>query len=584
MTTILARNYNQRIHIQAEAIMNNTGKTTRNDAIVDCGWGRVVFAHTFEDPASIALEMQNEQPGKRDIAAYVNDPHIVLSYAPQQLFLDPSDTLRLDLSDPPGKMQADGIKIHRVRKKTEAGAINDLYLKRGMVPSDTDFIWQQRQSEEIIYLVAEDMTSGDVMGTVMGLDHKAIFDDPDNGSSLWCLAVDPAAALPGIGEALVRRLARHFERSGKDYMDLSVIHNNRQAKALYEKLGFKPQQYFAVKIKNAHNEALFLGPELEEKLNPYCRIIVDEARSRGISVEVLDDEEGYFKLSRGGKSVVCRESLSELTSAVAMSRCQDKLVTHRWLGKAGFPTPAFQLAGSAATNRAFLERWEKIVVKPANGEQGKGITVGVEDSGAIPAAIKKARRYCDRVVLESYHPGLDLRVIVINEEMVAAAIRRRARIVGDGQNTAKTLIEKQSRRRSAATEGESRIPIDDETEKCLAAKGYALSDTIPLGESLAVRKTANLHTGGTLHDVTAKLHPTLKEAAENAAQRLGIPVVGLDFIIEAADQPDYVIIEANERPGLANHEPQPTASCFVDLLFPLSISAGEREPKQATAP
>lgn len=582
MTIIRGREDKQNLQIQTETIMNRTGKITQGDAIVDCGWGRVVFAHTFEDPASISLEMQNEQPGKRDIAAYVNDPHIVLSYAPQQLFLDPSDTLRLDLSNPPGKAQTEGIKIHRVRRKSEAGAINDLYLKRDMVSSDADFIWQQRKSKEIIYLVAEDIASGEIMGTVMGLDHKAIFDDPENGSSLWCLAVDPAAALPGIGEALVRHLARHFERTGRAYMDLSVIHNNRQAKALYEKLGFKPQQYFAVKIKNAHNEALFLGPELEEKLNPYSRIIVDEARSRGINVEVLDDEEGYFKLSRGGKSIVCRESLSELTSAVAMSRCQDKLVTHRWLSKAGFPTPAFQLAGTSATNRAFLDRWNKIVVKPVDGEQGKGITVGVEDAADIPAAIKKARRYCDRVLLESFHQGHDLRVIVINDEVVAAAVRRRARIVGDGQNNAKTLIEKQSRRRSAATEGESRIPVDNETEKCLAEKGYTLNDIIPLGESLAVRKTANLHTGGTLNDVTAKLHPALKEAAEKAAQRLHIPVVGLDFIIEAADQPDFVIIEANERPGLANHEPQPTASCFVDLLFPLSFSAGEREPKQVT--
>jgi len=90
-----------------------------------------------------------------------------------------------------------------------------------------------------------------------------------------------------------------------------------------------------------------------------------------------------------------------------------------------------------------------------------------------------------------------------------------------------------------------------------------------------VQSTANLHSGGTIHDVTPELHPALKEVAEQAARRLDIPVVGLDLIVEAPDKPSYVIIEANERPGLANHEPQPTAQRFIDLLFPLSIPLSE---------
>jgi D-alanine-D-alanine ligase-like ATP-grasp enzyme len=133
------------------------------------------------------------------------------------------------------------------------------------------------------------------------------------------------------------------------------------------------------------------------------------------------------------------------------------------------------------------------------------------------------------------------------------------------------LIEKQSRRRSAATGGESKIPIDDETERVLHEAGYELADTLPAGETIAVRKTANLHTGGTIHDVTPELHPDLRTAAEQAARAVDIPVVGLDFIVPAVDQGTYVIVEANERPGLANHEPQPTAERFIDLLFPQSV-------------
>jgi D-alanine-D-alanine ligase-like ATP-grasp enzyme len=130
------------------------------------------------------------------------------------------------------------------------------------------------------------------------------------------------------------------------------------------------------------------------------------------------------------------------------------------------------------------------------------------------------------------------------------------------------LIDKQSRRRSAATKGESRIPLDAETERCVRQAGHSLHDILPEGEVLAVRKTANLHTGGTIHDVTERLHPTLAEVASKAAGVLDMPVVGFDLIVKAPDQPHYRFIEANERPGLANHEPAPTAEKFVDLLFP----------------
>jgi D-alanine-D-alanine ligase-like ATP-grasp enzyme len=102
----------------------------------------------------------------------------------------------------------------------------------------------------------------------------------------------------------------------------------------------------------------------------------------------------------------------------------------------------------------------------------------------------------------------------------------------------------------------------------LRQAGYDLETIVPADEKIQVRKTANLHTGGTIEDVTPIIHPALIEAAEQAAEALDIPVTGLDMIVPDPKRPDYVIIEANERPGLANHEPQPTAERFVDLLFP----------------
>lgn len=471
----------------------------------------------------------------------------------------------------------EGISIHSVATQNEAEKINRLYLTRNMVPTDPDYIWENKDSDTLIFLVAKDKATGDIIGTVMGLDHTAAFDDPANGSSLWCLAVDPDAARPGIGEALAKKLAAEFKTRGRQFMDLSVVHDNEHAKALYKKIGFEAKpQLFSIKNKNAYNEALFIGPDLIEKLNPYAKIIVDEARARGINVEILDAEEGFFRLHRGGKSITCRESLSELTSAVAMSRCQDKHVTHRWLSKAGLQTPDFQVAGDRIKDLEFLNKHTRIVVKPTTGEQGKGITVGISTEAELESAIIKAEQFSDRVLLESFHQGEDLRVVVINYSVVAAAVRKPAKIIGDGIHDAETLIKKQSRRREAATQGESRIPIDAETEKCLLEKGYQLDSIIERDDLVTVRKTANPHTGGTIHDVTDILHPRIVEASVKAARRLDIPVVGLDFMIQAPDKPDHVIIEANERVGLANHEPQPTAQRFVDLLFTLSAVAGNR--------
>jgi len=172
--------------------------------------------------------------------------------------------------------------------------------------------------------------------------------------------------------------------------------------------------------------------------------------------------------------------------------------------------------------------------------------------------------------VEQYCEGEDLRIVVIDFRVVAAAVRRPPVVVGDGVSTVRALIEKQSRRRAAATGGESRIPIDDETGRCVRTQGWTLDSVLPADTRLRVRNTANLHTGGTIHDVTAELHPTLRASAEKAARVLDIPVTGLDFLVPVVDGPDYVIIEANERPGLANHEPQPTAERFVDMLFPRS--------------
>ena len=540
---------------------------------VHCGWGRLLIGHTFPDPARLANELLNEQAGERDIALYVAAPQQVLAQSPQQLFLDPSDTLRLWFTDyRPATRVFRGFRIRRVRSEADWSAVNALYQARNMLPVDPDLL-TARHNGGPVYWLAEDEDSGAVIGSVMGLNHHTAFHDPENGSSLWCLAVDPQCSRPGVGEVLVRHLVEHFMSRGLSYLDLSVLHNNQQAKNLYRKLGFRTLSTFAIKRKNGINQPLFLGPGPEAGLNPYAQILVEEAYKRGIDVHIDDANAGLFTLSHGGRRIRCRESLTDLTSSISMSLCQDKSLTHKVLSAAGLNVPTQQRAGNADDNLAFLEEHLRVVVKPLDGEQGNGVAVDLQTIEHVQDAIKAAQAFDSRVLLESFHEGHDLRIVVIGYEVVAAAIRRPAQVIGDGQHNVRQLIEAQSRRRQAATQGESRIPLDAETLRAVQAAGYDYDSILPAGQLLAVRRTANLHTGGCLEDVTAILHPVLADAAVRAARALDIPVVGLDMMVPGADQPEYVFIEANERAGLANHEPQPTAERFIDLLFPHSQPA-----------
>lgn len=539
------------------------------DFVMDVGWGRLIFGNTFSDVADLVRTLQNEAEHERDIAIYVDDPHVALSQAPQDVFLDPSHTYRLYLQHyRPAKRSVEHVIVRPVQTKQDAQAINEIYAKCKMVPVSSAFLMANRPSRRLAYLVAEDSRNGAIVGTVMGVDHSRAYNDPEGGASLWCLAVDPQCQLPGVGEALVRHLAELYQTRGRSFMDLSVMHDNAPAQKLYERLGFQRIPTFTLKRKNPVNEKLFSAPQPSTRLNPYAQIIIGESLRRGIAVDIEDEDANLFALTFGGRKISCRESLSEMTSAVALQRCDDKALTHRLLEKEGLRVPAqVEFDGEDSVDR-FLAVHPRVVVKPVRGEQGAGISVDISDKADVMQAVEAAAQVCDRVILEEFCEGQDLRIIVIDHKVVAAATRRPAAVLGDGRHTVRELIEIQSRRRKAATGGESQIPLDGETERCVAAAGHTYDSVLADGEHLDVRRTANLHTGGTIHDVTDRLHMGLVDAATKASRVLDIPVVGFDFLVPAVDGPDYVIIEANERPGLANHEPQPTAERFVDLLFP----------------
>ncbi len=362
-----------------------------SEAVLDLGWGRLVFGQTFPDPQRLVEVLREEAEGRRDVCIYPRDPQVLVAMAPGELFLDPSLTFRLDLHRyRPRRELIEDVFVRTVACPDDVAGMQRVISRVGMVPGDGATVWHDHSTLTVRYLVAEDRRTGRIVGTVTGVDHVRAFGDPEGGSSLWCLAADPGGAPHGTGEALVRVLAERYLARGRSYLDLSVLHDNERAIALYRRLGFRPVPALVVKRRNAMNAPLFVpAPAGLDRLATCARVLADEALRRGIGVEVTDTASGELRLTLGARCVLTRGSLTELTTAVALSRCDDLRVTRRVVAAAGVDVPG-------AANAA-----------------GEVVRVVVVDGEVVAAARRTGEDVTDRL-----HPG------------IAAAAVRAARALG----------------------------------------------------------------------------------------------------------------------------------------------------------
>jgi len=233
-------------------------KKLKNNSYVECGWGRLIFAHTFKDNEKVANLLRTEEEGKRDIAFYVRDPQVIVSQSPHEFFLDPSHAYRFWLDKLPEMPEQKNFHIRPANLDSDIESMNRIYSANDMRTIDVDSVDKDRH--KIRFYVAVDSDSKEIIGNVMAADHVEIFNDSEKGSSLWALCVDPQARYPGVGRALTIYILQLFSEKGRKYLDISVMYDHPEAIQLYEQLGFQLVPVFCLKKKNIFNQDLYSSP------------------------------------------------------------------------------------------------------------------------------------------------------------------------------------------------------------------------------------------------------------------------------------------------------------------------------------
>jgi cyanophycin synthetase len=270
------------------------------------------------------------------------------------------------------------------------------------------------------------------------------------------------------------------------------------------------------------------------------------------------------------------------TNNISVELASDKEETNSILRDLGLPVPMQQAVRSAAEARRAAEKiGYPVVLKPLAGNHGRGVSINLKTPDEVEMAFEKAREHGRTVVVESYIEGFDHRLLVVNGELVAAAKRMPGHVVGDGRHTVEELVEivNQDPRRGIGHEKVlTRLEFDHQAERLLAKLGYDRKTVPPAGETVFLRSTANLSTGGTAIDVTDIIHPDNREMAIRTINAIGLDIGGVDFltreIAESYRDAGGGICEVNAGPGFRMHvapsegTPRDVAGPVLDMLFP----------------
>ncbi len=316
-------------------------------------------------------------------------------------------------------------------------------------------------------------------------------------------------------------------------------------------------------------------------LGPTTQALADEAALRKIPVLRIG-ETSILQLGYGCGQKRIEASITDNTGCIGVDIASDKGLTKQILADAGIPVP---VGGAAGTERAALvianEIGFPVVVKPINGNQGRGVITGIENEKDLQRAFFLAQSFDKQVIVEKHVVGRHYRLLVVGGKMVAAAERVPAKVTGDGEKTIRQLIEQvnQDPKRGYGHERPlTKLKVDAVVINTLAEQGLELGTVLESNREVVLRANGNLSTGGTAIDVTDLVHPDTAVLAVRVARLIGLDVAGIDVVANDISSPllsnNGAVIEVNAAPGLRMHlfpsagRPRNVASEIMDYLFP----------------
>ncbi len=318
------------------------------------------------------------------------------------------------------------------------------------------------------------------------------------------------------------------------------------------------------------------------ELGPSTMAIYQAAKKRGIPVKHLDTSGSILQLGTGKHLKLVEATITSQTSSVGVDIACDKTMTKKILEKSGISVPIGRIA---KTEEQALEIAKEIgtpvVVKPCDGNQGKGVTLNLETETEIRSAFKLAENYSNKIIVERHITGKHYRILVINDEVVAVSERLPAHIVGDGIHTIKELIDIENQNPLRGEDHDkplTKIKVDPVVFMVLARKNMTINYIPKKQEKVFLRENANISTGGIAIDVTDQIHKDNIMISKRIAKVIGLDIAGIDLVTEDITKPVTLtggaVIEVNAAPGIRMHlypsvgKPRNVGDKIVNYLFP----------------
>ncbi|MFA6203133.1 MAG: cyanophycin synthetase [Gallionella sp.] len=302
--------------------------------------------------------------------------------------------------------------------------------------------------------------------------------------------------------------------------------------------------------------------ELDEdvRLGPSTGSIVEAAVKRNIPYRRLT-EGSLVQFGWGSRQRRIQAAETDLSSAIGEAIAQDKELTKKLLEAAGVPVPQGRpVADIEDAWVAMCEIAGPVVVKPLDGNQGKGVTVNIVTREHLEIAYAAAAKISSEVLLERFIPGSDFRMLVVGDQLVAAARREPPMVIGDGVHSVRELVDQVNsdpRRGDGHATSLTKMRIDSIALARLEVQGLTVDSIPDKGRYVILRNNANLSTGGSATDVTDDVHPEMAASAVAAAQMVGLDICGVDVVCDSVlrplDEQGGGVVEVNAAPGLRMH-------------------------------